>query len=274
MTEIHTSIDDEDGRYRAVAEVEVPGRPDQVWEAIATGPGIEAWFVPAEVEPHEGGRIVTHHGDFGDSEGVVTAWEPPYRFTYEEPDWMGDDTPVPVWNTEILIEATSGDTCVVRLSSGFLAGGDEWHDAIEPTVQGWRACLRNLRLYLSHFPGQPVTTLLVHQSVADAGAVVGALEAAGLVGVKRGEQVHTSEPVPFLRGVVEDAGPRSITIRTTEPAGGLFEISAAEFDGNAALAIGWYLYGPDGPRTRDQALPDWRAWVKTVAVPGGSADPA
>jgi uncharacterized protein YndB with AHSA1/START domain len=25
--------------------IEVPGTPEQVWEAIATGPGTEAWFV-------------------------------------------------------------------------------------------------------------------------------------------------------------------------------------------------------------------------------------
>jgi hypothetical protein len=37
--------------------IEVPGTPEQVWEAIATGPGIEAWFVPADVEPREGGRV-------------------------------------------------------------------------------------------------------------------------------------------------------------------------------------------------------------------------
>ena len=40
-------------------EVEVPGTPEQVWDAIATGPGISAWFVPAEIE---GGRMVQHHG--------------------------------------------------------------------------------------------------------------------------------------------------------------------------------------------------------------------
>ena len=32
-------------------EIEVPGTPEQVWEAIATGPGITAWFMPAEVDP-------------------------------------------------------------------------------------------------------------------------------------------------------------------------------------------------------------------------------
>ena len=37
-------------------EVEVPGTPEQVWEAIATGPGISAWFMPADVDR----RQVTH----------------------------------------------------------------------------------------------------------------------------------------------------------------------------------------------------------------------
>ena len=38
-------------------EVEVPGTPEQIWRAIATGPGITAWFMPAEVAEHEGGAV-------------------------------------------------------------------------------------------------------------------------------------------------------------------------------------------------------------------------
>ena len=37
---------DESGRRSVQAEVEVPGTPEEVWEAIATGPGITSWFVP------------------------------------------------------------------------------------------------------------------------------------------------------------------------------------------------------------------------------------
>jgi hypothetical protein len=43
--------------------------------------------VPAEVDERVGGEIVTRHGPYGDSTGVVTAWEPPHRFAYEEHDW-------------------------------------------------------------------------------------------------------------------------------------------------------------------------------------------
>lgn len=76
-------------------EIEVPGTPEQVWEAIATGPGIAAWFVPAEVEEREGGAITTHHGAYGDSTGVVTAWEPHRRFAYEEREWETGRRPGP-----------------------------------------------------------------------------------------------------------------------------------------------------------------------------------
>ena len=36
------------GRQSVQVEVEVPGTPEEVWQAIATGPGISSWMVPAE----------------------------------------------------------------------------------------------------------------------------------------------------------------------------------------------------------------------------------
>ena len=38
------------GRRSIQVEVEVPGTPEEVWQAIATGPGISSWFVPTEFE--------------------------------------------------------------------------------------------------------------------------------------------------------------------------------------------------------------------------------
>ena len=37
--------------------VDVPGTPEEVWDAIATGPGITSWFIPAHcscVKPSAG----------------------------------------------------------------------------------------------------------------------------------------------------------------------------------------------------------------------------
>ena len=49
------------GRRSVQGEVEVPGTPEEVWKAIATGPGISSWFVPTEFEE----RDVAFGGDTG-----------------------------------------------------------------------------------------------------------------------------------------------------------------------------------------------------------------
>ena len=45
---------DENGQRSVEAEAEVPGSPEEVWRAIATGKGISSWFVPTTVEEREG----------------------------------------------------------------------------------------------------------------------------------------------------------------------------------------------------------------------------
>ena len=40
----------DDDRRAIELEVEVPGTPEEVWRAIATGPGISSWYVPHTVE--------------------------------------------------------------------------------------------------------------------------------------------------------------------------------------------------------------------------------
>ena len=54
------------------AAIEVPGTPEQVWDAIATGHGISAWFVPTKVQEREGGAVEQDHGADFDIAGEVT----------------------------------------------------------------------------------------------------------------------------------------------------------------------------------------------------------
>jgi hypothetical protein len=42
------------GRRSVQVEIEVPGTPEEVWQAIATGPGISSWFVPTEFKERDG----------------------------------------------------------------------------------------------------------------------------------------------------------------------------------------------------------------------------
>lgn len=135
-------------------EIEVPATPEEVWDAIATGPGIGAWFVPSEVDGRPGGEVVFHLGPGMDAPATVTGWEPPSRFAYEEQDADGRTL-----GTEFLAEARAGGTCVVRLVSTFSAGYSD--EEIEGMGSGWSAFVDNLRMDLTHFAGQAPAAMSV-----------------------------------------------------------------------------------------------------------------
>ena len=67
------------GRRSVQVEVEVPGTPEQVWQAIATGPGVSAWFVPTEVDGRVGGTETSHFGAGMDSVSTITDCGGPRR---------------------------------------------------------------------------------------------------------------------------------------------------------------------------------------------------
>src|SRR5262249_24279652 len=91
-------------------EVEGPGTPGQVWDAIATGPGISGWFVQTEIA---GAEITQHHGNGFDQTSRIVASERPRRFAYEDYFQPAPDVEPGVVATEFLVEARSGGTCVV-----------------------------------------------------------------------------------------------------------------------------------------------------------------
>lgn len=274
----HYNPDDPSARV-SDNEVEVPGSPEDVWRAIATGPGISTWFVPAQVEEHEGGRIVTDHGPYGTSEGVVTEWDPPRRFGYEERDWNPERPDAPVWATELLVATKDGGSCVVRLVSGFFSGGEDWEDELRGTNEGWIAALRNLRLSLTHFRGQPAALMMADGATSDrAPDEVSAefLAALGLSDAATGQQVKLSTTAVEVVGTVADVGARSVTLRTEQPHPGLIEFGTFEHAG-ATASIRWYLYGPGGPELAADSAPRWARWlshnVAGLSTPTATASP-
>lgn len=167
----------------------VAGTPDEVWQLIATGPGISRWFVPASVEPHVGGAITQRHGPGDDdvSRGTISTYEPPHRFVYEE-DWEGR-----TMATEFLFEARSGGSCVVRVVTHGLTADDA--DFAGGLVSGWTQVLAILRVYLATFAGQPAGS--VRLWTRPGGALDEAwsetLRRAGLLGVAVGPACREHE---------------------------------------------------------------------------------
>src|SRR5262249_18584078 len=142
---------DASGRRSVEAEVEVPGTPEEVWAAIATGRGVSAWFVPTTIEEREGGAITANFGPGMDSRSKITSWDPPHRFAADNPGGMGPGSPAMA--TEWTVEARSGGKCIVRVVHRWFADKDDWDRQYEGVEKGWPAFFRILRLYLTHFRG-------------------------------------------------------------------------------------------------------------------------
>lgn len=261
MSDVPLLADHPDDRDTALVRVRgtVPGTPEEVWWSVATGAGLTGWFVPAKVQARVGGAVVTDHGPFGHSHGVVVAYDPPERFAYEEREWGAD---VPPWRTELLVDPSSDGTCVVRITSGLTEEGGPYRAAVAATEEGWAAGLRNLRLVRAHFPGQAAGGVFVVRGVR-AGREEGwvaLLRALDLTDAVVGDEVGGAAGAPLLAGVVEEITSTSLLIRTTAPAPGLVELSAHAWS-TTSLMVHAHLFGPAGPMVAEAERPRWDAWL-------------
>jgi uncharacterized protein YndB with AHSA1/START domain len=253
---------DPSGHRSVQAEVEVPGTPEEVWQAIATGPGISSWFVPTQVEEREGGAVTANFGPGMDSAATITAWDPPRRFVAESRD-LGPDAP-PV-ATEWTVEARAGGVCVVRVVHRWFASSDDWDEQFEGHEHGWTDFFRILRLYLTHFRGQPCSafqSMGVGPKAKAWEALTGSL---GLTDTAAGKRVRTSAGAPSLAGLVERVGqseyPEELLLRLEEPAPGLAHLFALPMGGQVYLAVRLYLYGDRSAAAVARDEPVWRAWM-------------
>lgn len=243
-------------------ETEVVATPEQVWEAVATGPGFAAWFVPAEVDGREGGEVVTHHGSFGSSRGVVTAWEPPHRFVYEERAWSQRDG-APPWATEILVEARAGGSCIVQLVSGFFTGGEGWEGELEGSDDGWRAAIEHLRIYFAHFPGQEAAWTRVQRrtTLPAAAAWDRLLTELEMTGLAVGQRRTAAVSAPPLAGVVEEAAPQRAMLRIDAPGPGIADLTVHSWGERTHVVLSASCYGAEGAEACAAIDAAWPAWL-------------
>lgn len=168
-------------------EAVVAASVEEVWAAIATGPGIDSWFMGRNrVDPGPAGSVTTDVGGF-EMTGSVTAWDPPNHFAYRS-DGPGERFIA----FEYLVEGRDRSSTVLRLiTSGFLPD-DDWESEFEAMTVGGEMYLRTLIAYLDHFAGRFATPVSITGSpVSDWPATWAALRA----GLALRDQPAVGDPV-------------------------------------------------------------------------------
>jgi uncharacterized protein YndB with AHSA1/START domain len=256
---------EESGRRSIQVEAEVPGSPEEVWRAIATGPGISAWFVPTVFE-EKAGTPVSLTMSFGPGMDVVakvTEWDPPHRFAAEGQLGPGS----PPLATEWIVEARAGGMCVVRVVHSLFASTDDWDDQLESTELGWPGFFRVLRLYLTHYRGmssRPIIAMaFTTSSAAEAWeTVTGPL---ALAGVEEGQAWTAPPGVPPLEGTVEgfleNDHVRSVLLRLDAPTPGVAWLGVFTSSGPTQVLLSLYLYGDRAAAAVARDGPLWQKWL-------------
>lgn len=240
---------------RLEKRVEFDADPEQVWEAVATGPGLSTWFVPHRIDP-DSGTITADFGAGNEATGRITAWEPGRRVVFgpAEPPPEGQ----PSHAFEFLVEGRDGGGAVLRfVHSGFGEGAD-WDAEYDSFDAGWDLFLGNLRAYLAHFPGLPVRNAVTMTYTPGSAKEVWPVlhRALGLPGPPAvGDTVTLDGPSP-VAGVVDVAGDAFLGVRSEH---GLHRVGA-EGEAGCGVSVYHYFYGIDVDA--DALAAAWQAWLE------------
>ncbi len=155
-------------------EVDLPGTPEQVWEAVSTEGGLASWLFPETVAPE-----------------AIKTWDPPHRLvvrTGGEGGWFNA--------LEYTIEGREGGATLRYVHSGIF-DDEGWDDQYDAVSQHTGFYLHTLGQYLAHFA--PRTATYVGDGPGGLSAPEASMRpdgfdrlkaALGLAGVSEGEPVE------------------------------------------------------------------------------------
>ncbi|MBI4717935.1 MAG: SRPBCC domain-containing protein [Planctomycetes bacterium] len=252
------------GRRSVQIEVEVPGTPEEVWRAIATGPGISSWFVPTRSDERAGGQVVSNFGPGMDCSATITVWEAPRRFEAEGDMGMPGS---PKMATEWTVEARGGGKCLVRVVHSLFASTDDWDNQLDGLEQGWPTYFRILRMYLERFKGMPCSAMqfVGFSSDSEAKAWEKAGGALGLLRLAQGEKWGAPDGLPRMTGVVDALGQgmhkNTVLLRLDAPAPGTAYVGAFSCGGMVMVCMSVYLYGDKAKAAVEHDEPAWQNWM-------------
>ncbi len=235
-------------------QLEVSAAPEQAWDAITTGDGMDGWFMGRnEITPGVGGTVKTVSPAFTE-EAKITTWEPPTRFAYRG-DELEDGT---VHQFEYQIEPRSGGSSIRWLHTGVL--GPDWESTYEAMSEGDPMYFQKLAEYLTYFYPRKATVVdAFGPNMPDQERMWAALRPAlGLAGpVKLDDQVRlTPEGLEVIDGVVDWVSPNMLGVRTDDA---LYRFIHG-FEGTVMVGHHIYLPGLD-QKEQEEA---WSSWMNRV----------
>jgi hypothetical protein len=124
--------------------------------------------------------------------------------------------------------------------STFSAGYPD--DVVAGVEEGWAAFLQNLRIFLTHFSGQPSAAVVV------SGASPDPMDATW-------ERVRAALE---LDGVVERAGTGDLLVRTPD---GLVNLVVYPWEGRTTITVRRMSFGPEAAAAAEREEAAWGAWM-------------
>jgi uncharacterized protein YndB with AHSA1/START domain len=236
---------------------EVDATVEEVWNAIATGPGIDSWFMGrSTVAGGAGGTISTDMGGYVMTSTIGT-WEPPYKLAYR-----GDGPGERFIAYDFLLEGRDGGGTSIRLvASGFLPS-DDWEQEFEAMTKGGAMYFATLVAYVTHFAGRGAVPINLNgPSIEDWSTTWPIL--LGALGLGKepavGDPVRFDPPgLPPVDGVVDFVNDACLGVRTPDA---LYRFVQG-FWGSIYLGHHLFYAGAD----RDRATEAWQAWVTDLTA--------
>jgi hypothetical protein len=146
------------------------------------------------------------------------------------------------------------------------ADNDDWDNQLTGVESGWPAFFRVLKIYLSHFRGQPSALIQASGMATGDQAEVWRdfTNKLGLASAAPGGNVRsTASGLPTLAGVVEPVSSgehHKLMLRTEEPCPGVAILGV--YNCGAILPmVSYYMYGNDAATIAKRDEPKWQAWM-------------
>lgn len=236
--------------FEVSREVDLPGTPEQVWDAVATGNGVAGWMFPTgEGAPAAVGEEWAGH--------VVVALDAPNHFAVraEKDGWFN--------SLDYRIEQIPGGARLRYVHSGVLE--DDWERQYDGVNRATSFYLHSLGEYLAHFSGRTVAYVGAKGPAGEYDpAAFSAARATLGVGPEMavGDRVRVAIPGldPF-DAEIDYLQDDFVGLRSGDA---LYRVYG-RYSPGMPLFAGHHLFAESADAARTEAA--WTAWLEQVSVP-------